>query len=118
MLRAAVLVALIAAAAAFSAPAMSGLQLRSGKTAMTMKSEGPVARVNANVAKALAPAVAAFSVAAPAFAEGTGEALGVDDGRLLVPIIIIPVFVALLFGNFASTQDNEDFFDTYDQRRK
>ena len=39
---------------------------------MTMKSEGP-ARVPANVAKALAPAVAAFSVAAPAFAEGTGE---------------------------------------------
>ncbi len=40
---------------------------------MTMKSEGPVAAVNAKIAKALAPVVAAFSVAAPAFAEGTGE---------------------------------------------
>lgn len=40
---------------------------------MTMKSDSPMAAMNANVAKALAPAVAAFSVAAPAFAEGTGE---------------------------------------------
>eukprot|EP00961_Rhodomonas_salina_P258569 3494302-Rhodomonas_salina.2 len=70
-----------------------------------MKSDSPMAAMNANVAKALAPAVAAFSVAAPAFAEGTGEALGVDDGRLLVPLVLIPVFIAILFSNFASTQN-------------
>ena len=38
-----------------------------------MKAEGPLARLPAGVAKALAPAIAFASIAAPAFAEGTGE---------------------------------------------
>jgi len=61
---------------------------------------------------------AALSIAAPAFAEGTGEALGVDDGRLLIPVLLIPVLVFVTYQGFAAEQDNEDFFDTYDQRRK
>lgn len=46
------------------------------------------------------------------------QALGVDDGKLLIPIIVVPLFVFLLFQGFAANQDNEDFFDTYDQRRR
>ena len=46
-----------------------------------MKADG--FQVPAGVKKALAPAIAAASIAAPAFAEGTGEAIGIDDGRLV-----------------------------------
>lgn len=46
------------------------------------------------------------------------QALGVDDGRLLIPVLLIPVLVFVTYQGFAAEQDNEDFFDTYDQRRK
>merc|ERR1712216_945637 len=90
--------------------------LRSSKAAVSMKADG--FQVPAGVKKAMAPAVAALSIAAPAFAEGTGEALGVYDGKLLIPIILIPTIIFVIYQGFASDQDNEDFFDTYDQRRK
>uniref|UniRef100_A0AAU8MIF8 PsbW n=1 Tax=Chroomonas placoidea TaxID=173977 RepID=A0AAU8MIF8_9CRYP len=92
------------------------MALRASKTAMTMKAEGPMPKL----AKALAPAIAAanIAIASPVFAEGTGEALGIDDTRLIVPVILIPVITFILYAGFASEQDNEDFFDTYDQRRK
>eukprot|EP00291_Cryptomonas_curvata_P023799 CAMPEP_0172156478 /NCGR_PEP_ID=MMETSP1050-20130122/3232_1 /TAXON_ID=233186 /ORGANISM="Cryptomonas curvata, Strain CCAP979/52" /LENGTH=117 /DNA_ID=CAMNT_0012825549 /DNA_START=40 /DNA_END=393 /DNA_ORIENTATION=+ len=117
-MRAAVLVALVASAAAFSAPSMAGLKLRQSKTAVSMKAETPLSRLPAGVAKALAPAIAFASIAAPAFAEGTGEALGLDDTRLIVPLILVPVIIGIIFQGFAAEQDNDDFFDTYDQRRK
>ena len=94
------------------------------QTAVSMKAEGPLARLPAGVAKALAPAIAFASIAAPAFAEGTGEvltcavvcwksymlkyssfqALGLDDTRLVVPLILIPVIIGILFQGFASEQ--------------
>jgi len=116
-LRALCLLALIGAAAAFTAPSMGGLKLRSNKAAMTMKAENSMPKA---AQKALAPAIALanIAVASPVFAEGTGESLGVDDGRLIVPLVLIPVVIGLLWGGFASDQDNSDFFDTYDQRRK
>ncbi|EKX47331.1 hypothetical protein GUITHDRAFT_152083 [Guillardia theta CCMP2712] len=117
MLRAALLLALVAAAAAFTAPHSAGLRLRSATPAMSMKADSNI-RIPEGVKKALAPAIAFAGAAAPAFAEGTGEALGVDDGKLLIPIIVVPLFVFLLFQGFAANQDNEDFFDTYDQRRR
>lgn len=46
------------------------------------------------------------------------QALGVDDGKLLIPLILIPTIIFVIYQGFASDQDNEDFFDTYDQRRK
>ena len=92
------------------------MQLRSSKAAVSMKADG--FQLPAGIKKALAPATAALSIAAPAFAEGTGEALGVDDGRLLIPLLLIPVLVFVTYQGFAAEQDNEDFFDTYDQRRK
>ena len=51
------------------------------RAAVSMKADG--FQVPAGVKKALAPAIAAASIAAPAFAEGTGEAIGIDDGRLV-----------------------------------
>jgi hypothetical protein len=45
-----------------------------------MKAEGPLSRLPAGVSKALAPAIAFASIAAPAFAEGTGEV------RLLISV--------------------------------
>ena len=46
------------------------------------------------------------------------QALGVDDGKLLIPLILIPTIIFVIYQGFAAEQDNEDFFDTYDQRRK
>ena len=69
----------------------------------------------------------------------SSQALGLDDTRLIVPIILIPVIIGIIFQGFAAEQvaetlsfvsvgvrqrltsfmqDNTDFFDTYDQRRK
>ncbi len=56
-------------------------------TAVSMKAEAPLSRLPAGVAKALAPAIAFASIAAPAFAEGTGE------------VIIILVFYS--YGRFS-----------------
>jgi len=115
--RALLCLALAAAASAFTAPAMGGrMQLRSSQAAISMKAGG--FQLPAGVKKAMAPAIAALSIAAPAFAEGTGEAIGIDDGRLLIPLLLIPTIVFVVYQGFASDQDNEDFFDTYDQRRK
>jgi len=74
----------------------------------------------ADFKKAVAPAIALANalIVAPAFAEGTGEAIGIDDGRLIIPLVLIPVVIGVAYGGFAGGQDNEDFFDTYDQRRK
>lgn len=49
------------------------------------------------------------------------QALGVDDGRLLVPLVLIPVFIAILFSNFASTQvtlhcTHDEFAEQTDRR--
>ena len=46
------------------------------------------------------------------------QALGIDDGKLLIPMLLIPTIIFVIYQGFASTQDNEDFFDTYDQRRR
>lgn len=46
------------------------------------------------------------------------QILGVDDTRLIVPLLLIPVLVFISFAGFGAEQDNEDFFDSYDQRRK
>ena len=46
------------------------------------------------------------------------QALGVDDGKLLIPLILIPTIIFILYQGFGAEQDNEDFFDTYDQRRR
>mmetsp|Transcript_39047 Transcript_39047/g.76324 ORF Transcript_39047/g.76324 Transcript_39047/m.76324 type:complete len:117 (+) Transcript_39047:45-395(+) len=116
MVRALLLLALVASASAFTAPAMGGLKLRSSSTAMTMKAEGPMAAVPAKLAKAAA--IAAATLPSAVFAEGTGEVLGIDDTRLIVPILLIPVICFILFAGFSAEQDNTDFFDTYDQRRK
>ncbi|GJD08199.1 hypothetical protein Gasu2_25040 [Galdieria sulphuraria] len=50
--------------------------------------------------------------------EGTGEPLGVDDPRVLVVLTIIPILVFLLWLQFNGQQSNDDFMDTYDQRRR
>ncbi|KAK4525546.1 hypothetical protein GAYE_SCF13G3454 [Galdieria yellowstonensis] len=50
--------------------------------------------------------------------EGTGEPLGVDDPRVLVVLTIIPILVFLLWLQFNGQQSNDDFLDTYDQRRR
>ena len=47
-----------------------------------------------------------------------GQAFGIDDGRLILQLVLIPVLIGVAYGGFSGTQDNEDFFDTYDQRRK
>merc|ERR1711966_226123 len=99
--------ALAAAASAFTAPTMgTRMQLRSSKAAVSMKADG--FQLPAGIKKALAPATAALSIAAPAFAEGTGEALG-DDGKLLIPLILIPTIIFIIYQGFAADQDNEDF---------
>lgn len=54
----------------------------------------------------------------PALAsEGTGEALGVDNALLVLPLVLIPTVFFALFIQFARQQDNSDFTGTYDERR-
>jgi len=60
----------------------------------------------------------AVSVFPPPCARFHWQALGVDDGKLLIPLILIPTIIFVIYQGFAADQDNEDFFDTYDQRRK
>lgn len=117
-MRSALLFAMAAAASAFTGPTLPGaMQLRGNKAAVSMAMQKPTV---ADVKKAIAPAIAVANavIAAPAFAEGTGEAFGIDDGRLILPLVLIPVLIGVAYGGFSGTQDNEDFFDTYDQRRK
>eukprot|EP00179_Madagascaria_erythrocladioides_P005691 CAMPEP_0198307972 /NCGR_PEP_ID=MMETSP1450-20131203/767_1 /TAXON_ID=753684 ORGANISM="Madagascaria erythrocladiodes, Strain CCMP3234" /NCGR_SAMPLE_ID=MMETSP1450 /ASSEMBLY_ACC=CAM_ASM_001115 /LENGTH=105 /DNA_ID=CAMNT_0044010601 /DNA_START=73 /DNA_END=390 /DNA_ORIENTATION=+ len=79
--------------------------------------------MTASVRKSNAAALAGISApvlaAAPALAaEGTGAALGVDNALLFIPLTLIPAALFVLFLQFGSTQDNEDFFGGYDERRK
>lgn len=60
----------------------------------------------------------ALAVTAPALAEGTGEALGVDNGLLVLPLILVPGIFLFLFLQFDSSQDKDDFFGAFDDRRR
>jgi len=68
-------------------------------------------------AVAAGAAVAPWLAASPALAEGTGEALGVDNVLLLIPLVVVPIALFTLYLQFGSTQNNEDFFGGYDDRR-
>lgn len=66
----------------------------------------------------LAALPATLTTVAPALAEGTGESLGIDNPLLYIPLILIPAAFFVLFLQFGGGQDNEDFFGTYDERRR
>lgn len=68
-------------------------------------------------ARVAASVPAAFAAAAPALAEGTGEGLGIDNVLLYLPLILIPGAFLALFLQFDGSQDKEDFFGAYDERR-
>ncbi|GJQ12214.1 hypothetical protein GpartN1_g4005.t1 [Galdieria partita] len=72
----------------------------------------PWFQVSSAVASSLALATRCLAT------EGTGEPLGVDDPRVLVVLTIIPILVFLLWLQFNGQQSNDDFLDTYDQRRR
>ena len=63
---------------------------------------------------------AALSLIGPmaAFAaEGTGRALGIDDGRLIWAAILPSFIIFPLYLQWSSQQDRDDFFDGYEKRR-
>merc|ERR1711907_613455 len=68
-----------------------------------------------DVAKAVA--LAPVFTALPAFAEGTGEILGITDNVIFGHMIGIVFVTFLQFVKWSSQQEDEDFFDSYDQRR-
>ncbi|TFJ81389.1 hypothetical protein NSK_007350 [Nannochloropsis salina CCMP1776] len=59
-------------------------------------------------------------LSSPVFAtEGTGEALGVDDPRILPLVASVGAAFAFLFSSWSNKQDNDEFFDGYqDTERK
>mmetsp|Transcript_1758 Transcript_1758/g.3032 ORF Transcript_1758/g.3032 Transcript_1758/m.3032 type:complete len:109 (+) Transcript_1758:295-621(+) len=105
---------------------VSSVSLSSSAAASKLVSKTTVAKAAkismvADNKKVAVPAAAMSSlmIAMPALAtEGTGEALGIDSNLLLIPLVLIPIAFFALFIQFASKQDNEDFFGGYDQRRK
>eukprot|EP00186_Timspurckia_oligopyrenoides_P000950 CAMPEP_0182450050 /NCGR_PEP_ID=MMETSP1172-20130603/38599_1 /TAXON_ID=708627 /ORGANISM="Timspurckia oligopyrenoides, Strain CCMP3278" /LENGTH=105 /DNA_ID=CAMNT_0024647529 /DNA_START=41 /DNA_END=358 /DNA_ORIENTATION=+ len=92
--------------------APTGVSRRAGVMEMSAR---PVSKKTMSAARliAFAPIVSV----APALAEGTGEALGIDSNLLFLPLILIPVAFFVLFAQFGSQQNNEDFFGEKDDRR-
>lgn len=71
-----------------------------------------------NVARVAAAVPATLAAVAPALAtEGTGEGFGIDNPLLFLPFILIPGAFLALFLQFDGSQDKEDFFGAYDERR-
>merc|ERR1711918_62975 len=69
-------------------------------------------------AAAKAAALLPMITALPAFAEGTGEALGISDSVILYHELGVVATVFILFAKWSGEQDDTDFFDAYDQRER
>merc|ERR1712199_11147 len=69
-------------------------------------------------AAAKAAALIPMITALPAFAEGTGEALGISDSVILYHELGVVATVFILFAKWSGEQDDTDFFDSYDQRER
>merc|ERR1711871_1823859 len=69
-------------------------------------------------AAAKAAALIPMITALPAFAEGTGEALGISDSVILYHELGVVATVFILFAKWSGEQDDTDFFDAYDQRER
>ena len=50
-------------------------------------------------------------------AEGTGRALGLDDGRLIWAALAPSLLIFPLYLQWSGQQDRDDFFDGYEKRR-
>lgn len=95
---------------AVALPALSSTRAVSTRPAVRMSLRKNAARV--------AAAVPALAAAAPALAsEGTGAGLGIDSALLYIPLILVPAVFLTLFLQFDGSQNKEDFFGNYDDRR-
>lgn len=78
----------------------------------------PVMTLRKQVAR-LAALPATLATIAPALAtEGTGESLGIDSPLLFLPLLLIPGVFLTLYLQFDGSQDKDDFFGAYDDRRR
>lgn len=104
--------ALVATASAFS-PAPVRVARRS---AVAMSAQKPSFVKSGLATLAASPLVASSAAFAT---EGTGEGLGVDDGRLLAVLFAVHWSIAALWYSWQKDQpDREsDFFAEYDDRR-
>lgn len=72
-----------------------------------------------NFARVTAAVPATLAAVAPVLAsEGTGEGLGIDNALLFLPLVVIPGVFLALYLQFDGSQDKEDFFGAYDERRR
>lgn len=106
-------------AAAFVSGA--ALPVRSARIASVSYHQAPVMRAEKRQPARIAfPAAmaSALTTAMPAFAsEGTGEALGIDNALLVVPLVLVPAVFFILFLQFDRQQDKSDFMGAFDDRR-
>ena len=80
------------------------------KMSATNKQTTDIVKTGKNMMAALTPLI----LSSPVFAtEGTGEALGVDDSRILPIIASIGAAFAFLFSTWSNKQDNDEFFNGY-----
>lgn len=86
-------------------------------TARAATSRAPRMSLARRAAAVRAAALPAVLAAAPALAEGTGEGLGIDNGLLYLPFILVPGVFLFLFLQFDRSQNKDDFFGNTDDRR-
>lgn len=98
-------------------PAVAVPRLSASRTAVSSR---PAPRMSLRKhAARLATIPATLAAVAPAIAsEGTGEGLGIDSALLFLPLILIPSIFLALYLQFDGSQNKDEFFGPYDQRRR